>query len=482
MSIENLLASRPVAIAAQCAQERAASLMLVGGAVRDALLGRAPGDLDFAVHGDAVRVARRCANLLDGSFYIMDAERGVARVLIPSAEPGSSPQVLDFVRRRGESWEADLLDRDFTINAIACDVTSSGDAAVIFDPLGGAADLRARVLRRVAVHSLRDDPVRGVRGVRMAHQFGLSIEPQTWTSICESAAALDRPSAERVRDAFLDLLALEAAAAALGDLWRAGLLGRILPELPLMAEVTQSPPHMLDVLEHTFAVVRAESAARAALEERLAPEHRAALHAHFNAPAAEGRSRRVLLRLALLLHDCGKPRTRTVDPDGRIRFFEHEAVGAQMAAARAAALRLSAQSADFLKRLVALHMRPNQFAREAQSFTPRALHRLAARAVDCLPALALLAVCDCMGKGSAAGCEPSVDVAAALTTAYFTRYDTAVQPAPLLTGADLLALGMRPGPHVGRVLDAVREAQMAGEISDAATALALARHLLAQNS
>lgn len=478
MPIDELLASRPVAAAVRCAQDRRASIVLVGGAVRDALLNMIPGDLDFAVHGDAVRVARSCADLLGGAFYVMDAERGVARVILSAAD-GEPAQVLDFVRRRGDSWDADLLDRDFTVNAIACDIA---DGAFI-DPLGGRADLAARVLRRVGPHSLHDDPVRGIRGVRLAHQFGLSIEPHTWTSICDSASALDRPSAERVRDAFLDLLALDAAAAAIDDLRRSGLLVRIVPELAALVGVTQSPPHMLDVAEHTFAVLRAESAARAALDERLDPGLRTALAAHFAVPFVEGRRRLALFRLAALMHDVGKPAARTVDADGRIRFFDHENIGAKLATARAGALRLSTATAEALKRIVALHMRPNQMAREADAFTARALHRLAERAGDCLPELALLAICDCMGKGGVPdGCERSVTVAAVLIDAYFTRYHRDAQPTPLLTGADLLKLGARPGPHFGRVLDAVREAQMAGEISDFDAARDLAQRLLAEYS
>ncbi len=481
LSLSALLADRSVHITAERARQRGIPIVLVGGAVRDALLDVEPGDLDFAVQGDAVRLARQCADALDGAFYVMDAERGVARVLLPAME-GRLAQVLDFVKCRGESWKADLLERDFTINAIACDI-ESGD---IVDPLGGCADLASRTLRCVGPRSLQDDPVRGVRGVRLAHQFGLSIEAQTWRAICESAAAIGRPSAERVRDAFLDLLGLDRAAAALDDLWRAGLLARILPELAPLHGVTQSPPHVLDVLAHTFAVVQAEVGARAVLDARLSEPLRAQLAAHFDAVAVEGRHRTVLFRLAALLHDVGKAHTRSVDVDGRIRFFEHEAVGAKLAAVRAGELRLSGQAVDVVKRIVALHMRPNQFARDVQAYTVRALHRLAQHAGDVLPDLALLAICDCMGKsgaaesGAAVDCERSLDVAAALVELYFTRYHESVRPAALLTGTDLIALGVRPGRRMGRVLDAVREAQLAGEIADVAAARALAQRLLGE--
>lgn len=477
-----MLASPPVATAAALARARGLSVVLVGGAVRDALLsGRpAPADFDFAVQGDAIGLARQTANALRGDVYVMDAERGVARVLL-SATADRAACILDFVRCRGATWLEDLQDRDFTLNAIACDI-NSGE---LIDPLGGAPDLRAGVLRAVGPRSVSDDPVRAIRGVRLAHQFALTIDAATWQAIGQSAGQLAAdaggPSAERVRDAFLDLLDLDQAAPAVEDLWRAGVLRQILPELAPLDGLAQSAPHTLDVLTHTFMVHRAVSHALTA--EGFTADARAQLVAHLAAPVVAPRSRRAIFRLAVLLHDCGKAATRSVDPDGRIRFLEHEAVGARMAASRASALRLSADEVNLVRTVVANHMRPNQFAHDPESMTPRALHRFMRQTGACAPDLALLGVCDCLGKerdAAMAGCARSVQVGERIIALYFSRYHAAVAPAPLLGGADVLAMGVNPGPVVGRVLEAVREAQMAGEIHTEAEARALARQLISE--
>jgi poly(A) polymerase len=185
----------------------------------------------------------------------------------------------------------------------------------------------------------------------------------------------------------------------------------------------------------------------------------------------------------VLLHDCGKAVTRSVDQEGRVRFLDHEAAGARLAAGRASALRLSADEATLVRMVVANHMRPNQFARDPESMTPRALHRLMRQTGACAPDLALLGVCDCLGRAREAfiaGCDRSVQVGERIISLYFSRYDAAVAPAPLLGGADVLDMGLRPGPAVGRVLEAVREAQMVGEIHTEADARALARRLISE--
>lgn len=481
-ALASMLALPPVATAAALARARGLPVVLVGGAVRDALLsGRPePADFDFAVQGDAIGLARQTANALDGDVYVMDAERGVARVLLPAT--ASRPAcILDFVKCRGASWLADLQDRDFTLNAIACDI-NSGE---LIDPLGGAADLHTGALRAVGPRSVSDDPVRAIRGVRLAHQFALTIDAPTWQAIGQAATQLAAdaggPSAERVRDAFMDLLDLEQAAPAVEDLWRSGVLRHILPELAPLDGLAQSAPHTLDVLTHTFMVHRAVT--RVLTADGFAADVRAQLIAHLAIPVVAPRSRRAVFRLAVLLHDCGKVLTRSVDRDGRIRFLEHEAVGARMAASRASALRLSADEVNLVRTVVANHMRPNQFARDAESMTPRALHRLMRQTGACAPDLALLGVCDCLGKArdaSIADCDRSVQVGEQIVSLFFSRYQAAVAPAPLLGGADVLAMGVSPGPVVGRVLEAVREAQMAGEIHTEAEARALARQLISE--
>ena len=455
------------------AQARQLSVLMVGGAVRDALCGIAPQDLDFVVPRNAIALARAVADALDGAFYIMDAERGVARVIL------GAPLVLDFVTRAGADWEHDLRARDFTINAIGC-ALASGE---LIDPLDGMSDLARRLIRAAGPDSVRADPVRAVRGVRFAHRFGFAIEPGTWAQIAAARDWLGNASAERLRDALFDLLELPTAGVAVMDLERAGLLGRLIPELEPMRGVTQSAPHTLDVFQHTLAVTRALDGLLAATRDPLAG------HLAAQTPAAQPERRAALLRLAALLHDSGKPGTRRVDPDGRIRFLGHEDSGALLAAARARALKLSADQVARVRTMVALHMRINQFVRDPESFTARSRHRFLLKAGSCAPELALLCLADHAGQtaiSEIAAIAPPADprtleVTDALIRAYFGGYAADAAPGGLINGTDLLALGAQPGPIFGKVLAAAREAQMTGEIATPEEALALARALLADS-
>ena len=190
------------------AQKRHAHLILVGGAVRDALLGLIPHDLDFAVMGNPIAVGRDVAGALGGAFYVMDETRHTARVILNKSDPYLE---MDFAMCRGETWEQDLRARDFSINAIGLDIFS-GD---LIDPLNGAEDVRQRVVRMVSETALTDDAVRVLRATRMALSLGATIEPFTRAAAQAAAprlAAANGPSPERVRDELMAILALPNAA------------------------------------------------------------------------------------------------------------------------------------------------------------------------------------------------------------------------------------------------------------------------------
>jgi putative nucleotidyltransferase with HDIG domain len=470
------LLDRPeVGVVRAVAHAMRAPVLLVGGAVRDALLGRdEPRDLDFAVQGDATALARAVADALYAGVYVMDAERGTTRVLVPSREPGVGPHtapalILDFAVCRGATWPDDLFARDFSINAIAVDLQNGQ----LVDDTGGQVDLSARVVRATSDHALTDDPVRGLRAVRLAFQLGMRIEPTTLSLVYAVGATILEPSAERVRDELVEILGLPDASKAIRLLDEVGMLGPILPEIEPMRGCEQSPPHHFTVIEHTYRVMEA-------LDREMSNPGFDIEHVRFKT-----RDPRALLRLATLLHDCGKPMTRTVGADGRVRFFEHETVGAELAAARARALRLSGAEVSAVRMLVRIHMRPNQMAREmARTGQPPSLrtwHRFFREAGECAPLLAPFAIADCLGKRGDQtrpdDCDPSRRIAALLIKRYFERYEASVAPAALVTGRDVLELGVKPGPRIGAILEAVREAQMAGEVGRRDEALALARAL-----
>ena len=465
------------------ARQRRTPVILVGGAVRDALLGKPANDYDIAVQGNPVPVARKVADALTGDFWLMDAERGTARVILRDA----NKTVIDFAMCRGATWHADLFARDFSVNAIGYDL----DTDELMDPTNGQADLQARVIRAVTDHAISDDPIRALRAVRLAQKLGFDIEPTTWAQAQTIGSAIHQPSAERARDELLAMLALPAATPALRQLDALGLLAQLVPEIEPMRTCTQSPPHQFNVLEHTWVVMNAMDEITERLEigdwrlrdqspisspQSLLPN----LQSHLRQASANA-TRTAILKFAALLHDCAKPHTRSEDPDGRIRFFTHEERGAELAAARAQALKLSGDEVRNVRTLVRHHMRANQLARAAEPPSPRSIYRFMREAGQCAPELALFAIADCYGKRGAdtqpGDCADSKAMAARLIEKYFTQFSPQAAPTPLITGRDLIEMGIAPGKLIGQILERVREAHMTGEISAQGEALAIARQM-----
>jgi len=484
----------PWHIVRRLAGERGVRVWPVGGAVRDALLKRPVHDWDFAVDRDALGLARAVADALGGAYFPLDTERGTGRVVLTAAD--GTRLELDFATLRGADLEADLVVRDFTINALAL-----GEMGALVDPTGGQADLEAWCVRATSERAFRDDPVRLLRAVRMEAGLGFEIEPQTAAWIRRDAALLPLPAAERVRDEFMRLLAIHGAATLMQRLDEFGLLPHVVPELESLKGVTQSSPHRFDVWYHTLltvdtlegvvAAVAGREVSPPALADvppaawgdlaRLLGQFADDVVAHLAVEVSGGRDRALLLKLAALLHDVAKPGTWSQDEHGRIHFYNHEPVGARMAAARLRALRFSRDEVERVRVMVGQHLRPAHLAR-AERVTRRAVYRYF-RATDCAGIeVVLLSLADHL-----ATCGPNLqeqrwarrlEVAETLLTHCFERYEETVAPPPLVTGHDLIAeLGLDPGPEIGRLLEMLREAQAAGEVKTREEALALARRL-----
>ena len=477
--LTTLLAHPLVAAVREIGRVRRVPAVLVGGAVRDALLGRESHDFDFAVQGDAVALGRAVANALRADFYVMDAERGTARVLVPNEQ--HAPLVMDFAACRGATWRDDLIGRDFTLNAIALDL-ATGD---VIDATGGVDDIARRTVRATTAHAISDDPVRALRAVRIAFRSGFEIEPATVALLKATGAAILHPSAERLRDELFGIFDLAGAAHATRMLDDLGLLTHLVPEIEPMRLQQQSTPHRFTVLEHTWRVMQKVDWMSSnwmrgdqSLHPLIHSSFNESLISYLDSSLAEDRSVRSLLHFAALMHDCAKPNTASADADGRLHFYGHERDGADMASARARALKLSGDEVQWVRVFITNHMRPNQMARMPQPPTPRTLVRFFRDAGETAPALALFALADCWGKRgdetTDADCAPSRAIAALLIDRYYTRFEKSVAPAPLITGRDLIEMGVSQGPRIGEILHAVREAHMAGEIDTREQALAMA--------
>ncbi len=449
-----------------------ADVYLVGGTVRDSLLGQgsARHDLDLAVPRDALSIARRLADHLGGHLVILKEERGTARVLVEDA--GESYQ-LDLADFRGAGLEADLWGRDFTVDALAVRLTELlGDgAAPLIDPLGGLEDLEKRRLRLCAPTALLDDPARSLRAVRLAQAFEMTIPPDLESALAAVGPLLSQVAVERLRDEFLRLMDLPRGSQGLRELDRLGLLELLLPEAGPMRRCPQGPPHRYDVLEHSLRAVEALELLLADLGRSFPDQP------HLRTGLAEspepGIGRAALLKLAALLHDVAKPATRTVD-EKRVRFIGHDKLGAEMARAIGQRLRLANASVQFLERLVRHHLRPMHLS-QVETITPRARYRFYRDLEDTTPDLILLVAAD---AAATVGMDPREVMNGA--TGQFLRdllggWRAAGEEArvpPLVNGNDVMAaFGLPPGPLVGQLLRHARETQALGLVRTKAEAL-----------
>ena len=443
---------------------------LVGGAVRDLLLARALHDVDLALPGGSGAVARRLADRLGGAFVPLGEPHGMARVVLA----GPPPLQMDLADFRGPSLEADLAGRDVTVDALAVDLHAllRGPAA-IHDPTGGLGDLARRRLRGCGPTAFADDPVRVLRVLRLGHQLGFAIEPETEALARASAPALALVSAERVRDELAHILRAPRSAPAIrqADAW--SVLRAILPEVEAMREATQSAPHRFTVWEHSLRALEAADALLADLS-LLAP-HDARVAASLAEPTGSGLTRREVWKLAVLLHDVAKPETRSADADGRTRFIGHDRIGADRAVAIAARLRWPGRATEVLARLVRHHLRPMHLGM-LDEVTRRARYRFHRDVAEEVPALVCLTIADAAGTDGRAPALVYRGPTRALLESLLAGEEPAAREAaepPLVRGEDVMALlDLPPGPPVGRALRQVREAQALGLVSTRDEALA----------
>jgi poly(A) polymerase len=443
---------------------------LVGGAVRDLLLARPLHDVDLALPDGSAAAARRLADRLGGAFVPLGEPHGMARVVLA----GPPPLQVDLADFRGPSLEADLAGRDVTVDALAVDLHAllRGSAA-IQDPTGGLGDLARRRLRACRPTAFADDPARVLRVLRLGHQLDFAIEPETEALARAAAPALASVSAERVREELTHILRVPRSAPAIrqADAWSA--LRVILPEIEAMREATQSAPHRFTVWEHSLRALEAADTLLGDLS-LLAP-HDARAAASFEEPMGSGLTRREVWKLAVLLHDVAKPETRSVDADGRTRFIGHDRLGAERVSAIAARLRWPGRATEVLARLVRHHLRPMHLGM-LEEVTRRARYRFHRDVAEEVPALVCLTIADAAGTDGRAPGLVYRGETRTLLESILAGEGPAVREAaepPLVRGDDVMAaLGLPPGPPVGRALRQVREAQALGLVRTRGEALA----------
>ncbi len=441
----------------------------MGGAVRDACRGsvtaRGGVDVDVTVPRGALDLARRVADRVGGGYLALDPERGAARVVVGTAR-------LDITDWRAATLAEDLAARDFTVNALAVPLRAlvREGVAPVLDPTGGIDDLAAGRLRPAQASALLDDPLRTLRGVRLEATLGFRLTPPAARAIRDAAPRLAAVSAERQRDELLLLLGLPRAGRALRRLDALGLLSALFPEIEAMRRTAQPRPHRFDVLEHSLRAVDGTDRllARLAVLGDIADD----LDAHLAEEVGGGMDRARVLRLGALLHDVAKPETRRV-VRGRVRFFEHDVLGAERARAIGERLRLPGRAVATLERLVRHHLRPMHLA-QAGEITHRARYRFFRDLADDSRDLLLLVLVD---AAAVAGATPlSVWRRSRVVRELMGGWQeqrAAIAALPLLRGEDVMAhFGLPPGPAVGALLHRAREAQALGVVRTRDDALA----------
>jgi len=453
---------------------------LVGGALRDRLLGRATYDVDVVVEGDTESAARAVARAGGpAACFELSRDFGAWRV---SARDGSWQ--VDVEPMRGTGIAEDLAMRDFTINAMAEPIGGGG----LIDPLGGAGDLRAGRLRMASTEAFEDDPLRVLRLARAAVELTLEPDAETAARAAQSASALRDVSAERVFGELRRIIAAPAAHRGLDMLSELTAAAVVLPELEALRGVEQNRYHHLDVHGHTLAVLDrtielADCSGPFAHDlRRTFGEHSGEVMRLLAEPLADEMTRAEALRWGALLHDAAKPLTREVSPDGsRVTFMGHDIRGAELAREVLGRLRASERLRAHVAGLVRNHLRLGFLVHEPQPLSRRTVYRYMRTCAPVEVDVTLLSIAD---RLATRGDRAEDAIAAHLEVGEGVLADALAwraspAPEPLIRGDELaIAVGIEPGPRLGRLLDLLAEERYAGELTGREDAIARAREML----
>ncbi len=436
---------------------------LIGGAVRDAVMGETPTDLDFIVD-DAPAVAERMADLARGRSIVLHEDLPTARVV---TRVGGERFYVDFAERRAATLRDDLAQRDFTINAMA--VGPIGGRARLHDPCGGREDLRRRLVRMTSLRTLTDDPCRVVRAYRFAAKLGFEIEGDTRRECRRLAGRLTDIAAERTSAELLAMLAGQHYPDALRWMLDDGALAVLIPEFSELAGVDQGGIHEFDVGEHS--VLTAQRLARVMADApRIFPDHAEQIGAYLGDP-----EHRAGLVLGALLHDLGKPECR-VPGEGRWRFFGHESRGAELTAEAVRKLRIPKRIRRQVELLVGSHMRLLPFM-GTDTPTERGRKRFVRQTRPHHIGLVLLALADRASLRAEPLLGDEDEVHQRVSRIFDAEREMVAdrEAALPIGGDDLIALGLAPGPLFAAILEAVEEEWVEGRLRNKAEALAWVR-------
>ena len=472
-AIEDALAGAPSIAAARTAlAEHPGPVWIVGGALRDALLGEPVADADLAVtRGEEERAARAIARVVGGSAFTLSEEHATWRAVAPA-----DGWHVDVAGLRADAIEDDLRARDFTVNAIALPL-AGGEP---IDPTGGIADAEARVLRAASDDAFSDDPLRLLRAPRLATGLGLELEAKTAELARGHASHAGDPAGERQFAELRGIVAGPDPLRGMSLMEELDLLAAVLPELETLRGVAQNPNHHLDVFGHTLAVLEEWLGIEADLS-RFAGDLAGEVGDFLAEPLADELTRQGALRFGALFHDLGKPETRA-EGSGYVTFIGHDEVGAKIIASICRRQRTSRALSGHLQGLALHHLRLG-FLIHQRPLSRRAIYDYLVATEPVSADVTLLTVADRLaarGGGPLASEEmvnAHMDLAREMLTEALAWHREG-SPRPPVSGDELAdELGLSPGPEMGRLLEELRAESFTGEITSRTQAIERARQL-----
>lgn len=476
------------------AKKRKVSVFLVGGFLRDKLIGRDGLDFDFAVERDALKLAKSFSKKIKGAYVELDKERGCARVVHrirnsnsvrsrQKSKISSGPKkaqyevaIFDFADFRAKTIRGDLARRDFTINTLSIDLlkadlnTDFNDMTL--DTKSGFKDIKAKRIKMVSSEAFKEDPLRMLRAFSLQALLDFKIDQTTLAQIKKNKKLLHSVSPERIREEFLKILTTQNAYKNLVQMDKIGFLEEVIPQITVMFKCAQGGYHHLDVWKHTLEAVKQ-------MERVFDEVNDAEINAYLDEKIGGDHPRRALMKFAMLLHDIGKPDTKQKDGK-KFHFYGHERVGKDITRHIAHMLKFSTKQRYLVQDLVLWHLRPgylSNFKKPSERMIFRFLRDAKTEAVSIL----LLSLADQRAtRGpltSTADQKHHEKIALSLVKRYFDK----LKEKPfvrLLDGDDVLkALKLKPSPLVGKILREIEEAQVLGKVTTKKEALALARKI-----
>ena len=455
---------------------------LVGGSIRDLLRGATSvPDLDLATSFNPIGVAREFARATGAGFVVLDEERHVVR-LVSAVENGH--YTFDISEFRAPTIDDDLRARDFTINSIAAPLFGSGADVLargqieLYDPLGGIEHLAEGRIEPSSDQLFTDDPLRLMRAFRFSALFNAEFSTRLHAMVEKQASLLKEVSGERIRDEFFKVLSVADSTRWVRLMDRTGILAVVLPQLHVCHGVEQNEWHHLDVFEHTLLTLQN---LERLLREGASFSWWPSFTAYLRESISGTRTYEQNLKLGCLLHDLGKPPCKRYDHEARKTIFHgHEMEGSALARDIGERLRLSVNETHYLQKLVKNHMRPGVMLQ--QGLNEKRLFRFYAETGRDGLGIALLSMAD---RSSALGSLGDTELTEFIDGIFEIMnqfYEQLKRPKmqPFLNGNDLMQhLGIKPGPEIRRILEALEEAQFSGDIQSRDEAIVLARSLLA---